>query len=102
MLEQGSDAILTLTDVAVARLVNMTFLASIVAALGLLGYATYLSLRIRRLAAGARDALTPRGELTSTLPSVRAGDEIGDLARSFASLLQRAERLHGLPAYAQR
>lgn len=89
VLEQGSDAILTLTNVAVARLVNISVLASLVAAIGLLGYATLLSVRIRRLATGAQGALAPSGEISSALPSQRAGDEIGDLARSFASLLRR-------------
>jgi dedicated sortase system histidine kinase len=89
VLEQTSDAILTLTNRALARLVNATLFASLLAAAGLLGYATWLSLRIRRLRNAAERALDARGRIASELPGVGAGDEIGDLARGFTTLLER-------------
>ncbi|MEE8542698.1 MAG: ATP-binding protein [Gammaproteobacteria bacterium] len=89
VLEQSSDSILTLTNEALVRLMSFTLLASLSVALGLLSYATLLSFRIRRLALAAETALSPEGEIRPALPGRRAGDEIGDLARSFTALLQR-------------
>jgi dedicated sortase system histidine kinase len=89
LLEQSSDPILTLTNQALVRLMSFTVLASVVVALGLLGYAAWLSLRVRRLARAAETALGPRGEIRVTMPGAAATDELGDLARSFAQLLAR-------------
>jgi two-component system, OmpR family, sensor histidine kinase ChvG len=89
LLEQASAPILTLTDQALVRLLTLTALATVVVAIGLLGYATWLSLRVRRLAHAAETALGPQGEIRSGIPGAHAGDELGDLARSFAHLLER-------------
>jgi signal transduction histidine kinase len=89
VLEQASEPILTLTDRALVRLMALTLLATLVVGVGLLGYATWLSLRVRRLASAAQTALGPRGEIRSGMPGTTDGDEIGALARSFAELLER-------------
>jgi dedicated sortase system histidine kinase len=89
LLEQASDPILTLTNDALVRLMSLTVLASVLVALGLLGYAAWLSLRVRRLADAAETALGPRGEIRVGMPGESARDELGDLARSFAQLLAR-------------
>ena len=89
ILEQGSDSILTLTNEALVELMTFTLGASLLVALGLLSYATYLSFRVRRLARAADTALGPKGEIEPQLPGRRARDEIGDLSRSFSSLLAR-------------
>jgi len=60
ILQQGTDAILSLTNQAMTRLIVLTLIATIGVALALLGYASWL-----------------------------AGDEIGDLSRSFSSVLQQ-------------
>jgi two-component system sensor histidine kinase ChvG len=91
VLEQGSDSILTLTNDALVDLMGFALLASVVVALGLLSYATYLSVRVRRLARAADTALGPRGEIDVKLPGRDARDEIGDLARSFTTLLGKLE-----------
>ena len=54
-----------------------------------LGYATWLSLRIRRLRNAAERALDARGRIAAELPGVAANDESGDLARGFTTLLER-------------
>ena len=89
VLEQASDPILTLTNDALVRLMTVTLLATVVVGLGLLGYATWLSLRVRRLAYAAETALGPRGEIRTRMPGTAASDELGVLARSFAQLLER-------------
>jgi two-component system sensor histidine kinase ChvG len=95
LLEQASEGILTLTNEALTQLMNATLLASLVAAVSLLAFATYLSFRVRRLAAAARRALNARGELQTRLPGQGSADELGDLARSFADLLHRLEAYTG-------
>jgi signal transduction histidine kinase len=89
VLEQASEPILTLTDRALVRLMTFTLLATLVVGVGLLGYATWLSLRVRRLAHAAENALGPRGEIRSVMPGAAASDELGALARGFAELLER-------------
>jgi dedicated sortase system histidine kinase len=89
VLERASDAILSATDQALLRLMAITLGAALVVMLGMLAFATYLSYRVRRLARAAEQALSPKGEISATLPGTRAGDEIGDLSRSFTRLLER-------------
>ena len=85
VLQQGTAAILSLTNSALGRLLSLTLIATLGVATVLLGYATWLSLRIRRLSAAAVHAID--GPTGSKLPSAGAGDEIGDLSRSFADVL---------------
>jgi dedicated sortase system histidine kinase len=89
VLEEASDPILTLTNRALVRLMTLTLLATLVVGLGLLGYATWLSLRVRRLAGAAQTALGPRGEIRSEMPGAASSDELGALSRSFTELLER-------------
>lgn len=88
ILQQGTDAILSLTNAALGRLMNFTLIATLAAAVALLGYASWLSFRIRRLSAAAERALE-KNAATLALPSAGAGDEIGDLSRSFTDVLRK-------------
>ncbi|MBU2677071.1 MAG: hypothetical protein KJP16_08295 [Gammaproteobacteria bacterium] len=88
ILQQGTDAILSLTNEGLARLINVTLVATLLVAGTLLGYATWLSRRIRHLSVAAEAALDNES-LQSALPSALAVDEVGDLSRSFSSVLQQ-------------
>ena len=88
VLQQGTDAILSLTNEGLARLIDVTLITTLVVAGVLLGYATWLSRRIRRLSIAAEAALENES-LQSALPSALAQDEIGDLSRSFSSVLKQ-------------
>jgi len=88
VLQQGTDAILSLTNEGLARLINVTLIMALVVAGVLLGYSTWLSRRIRRLSIAAEVALEDEA-LHAALPSALAADEIGDLSRSFSSVLQQ-------------
>jgi len=88
VLQQGTDAILSLTNERLAQLIYVTMIATLVAALALLGYASWLSSRIQRLSIAAEDALE-NDDLRSTLPSALDGDEVGDLSRSFSHVLHQ-------------
>lgn len=88
VLQQGTDAILSQTNEALARLILLTLTATIVVAVVLLGYASWLSFRIRTLSEAAERALDEK-KLRVALPSALAEDEVGDLSRSFSSVLRR-------------
>jgi two-component system sensor histidine kinase ChvG len=88
VLQQGTDAILSLRNEGLARLINVTLIATLLVATALIGYASWLSRRIRHLSVAAVDALENE-TLHAALPSALADDEIGDLSRSFSSVLQQ-------------
>jgi dedicated sortase system histidine kinase len=88
MLQQSTDAILSLRNEGLVRLMNVTLIATLLVAATLLGYATWLSRRIRRLSVAAEGALAS-DDLRTALPSGTAGDEIGDLSRSFSNVLRQ-------------
>jgi two-component system sensor histidine kinase ChvG len=88
VLQQGTDAILSLTNEGLARLINLTLIATLLVAGTLVGYASWLSRRIRHLSRAALNALESE-TLHVALPSALAEDEIGDLSRSFSSVLQQ-------------
>ncbi len=88
VLQQGTDAILSLRNEGLSRLINVTLVTALVVAGVLLGYATWLSRRIRALSIAAEDALEHE-DLKRALPSALAHDEIGDLSRSFSWVLQQ-------------
>lgn len=88
VLQQGTDAILSLTNETLVRLMNVTLIATLLVAATLLGYATWLSRRIRRLSLAAEEALES-DDLRSSLPSALSGDEVGDLSRSFSHVLRQ-------------
>ena len=88
ILQQSTSEVLSLTNDALARLMSFTLLATLVVAAALLGYATWLSTRIRRLSDAAELALE-QGAEEINLPSQMAGDEIGDLSRSFSNVLEQ-------------
>jgi two-component system sensor histidine kinase ChvG len=88
ILQQNTDAILSLTNQSLRRLINFTLIATLVVAFGLLGYASWLSARIAKLSQAAEKAMHDDG-VHAALPSALAGDEIGGLSRSFSNVLQQ-------------
>ncbi|MFA7541414.1 MAG: ATP-binding protein, partial [Lysobacterales bacterium] len=86
-LERRSDALLRLTDRAVSGLFGLTLLALLAVLVALVLFAGRLGARIRRLADAAENALDRDGRVRA-FPVARARDEIGDLSRSFARLLE--------------
>jgi len=87
LLEQAGDALPLLTNRALLGLVGASLLALAVAGGMLFVFASALSLRIRRLRNAAERAMHTSGKMETPLPLIGARDELGDLARSFARLL---------------
>lgn len=90
IVQQGTEAILSLGNAGLARLIYVTLIATLAVAGSLLGYATWLSRRIRRLSIAAEEALESE-RLQAALPSALAEDEIGDLSRSFSDVLRKLD-----------
>jgi signal transduction histidine kinase len=77
-----------LRDRALTRLLNFTLATSLVVVTLILAFAAWLALRLARLRRASESALTRSGLVTS-FPETDARDELGDVARSFATLLAR-------------
>jgi dedicated sortase system histidine kinase len=90
VVEETTHAVVTLKNRALERLFSTMLIGYAVAALALLIFASRLSARIRRLAREAETAIDAKGRVTGGLrASARARDEVGDLSRSFSSILDR-------------
>ncbi len=89
VVSQSSEQYLSLTDQAFSRLLGYSALAIGLGAIGLLAYASLLSLRIGRLSKAASHVIGKNGVISSNFPSSNAPDEIGELSRRYAELLDR-------------
>ena len=89
LVEQAGEQLLHERDAALTGLFNFALLATVLTVLATLAFAAWTSRRIRRLSIAAATALTPEGRIEPRLPDTGARDELGDLSRSFASLLKR-------------
>jgi len=89
VVRQSGEEYLSLTDQAFSRLLGYSLLALGIGAFGLLGYASLLSWRIGKLSRAANSAIREDGFILDTFPRSKAGDEIGELSRHYADLLDR-------------
>jgi signal transduction histidine kinase len=88
LLEQSGDALPLLTNRALLLLIGASLFALLLAGAILFAFASVLGLRIRRLRNAAERALRSGGGMDAAmLPLLDSRDEMGDLARSFARLL---------------
>jgi dedicated sortase system histidine kinase len=88
-VEQTSNSILILQNRAMENLITLSLLVFFAATLALLSFASRLSSRVRKLRNEAEQAIGADGRVSGTISGSRAGDEIGDLSRSFSDLLER-------------
>ncbi len=94
-LAQTADRWLTLRDRALTRLLNLTLCVTLIAVGAAFWFAGRMTLRISRLGAASETALSREGSLSRVLPESEARDELGDLSRSFSSLLGRLDEYTG-------
>ncbi|WP_444906473.1 ATP-binding protein [Microbulbifer sp. SSSA008] len=91
---QSGEAMQSVTEGAAHRLWLISCAAAAIALLFLLGYASWLSWRVRKLHQAARNAVDSSGKLRGNFPHSKASDELGDLNRAFASLLAELDQYH--------
>lgn len=89
LVEQSTNQILTLQNQALEKITGITLLLFLFTGLAILGFATLLTRRIRRLSSNIDVAVSAEGRIQGILKPDRSEDEIGDLARSFSSVLNR-------------
>ena len=88
LLERSNSEVLLLTDRAFSGLLGVSVVAFLASGGVMFLFASHLGARIRRLRDAAERALDREGRVTP-FPVTRARDEVGDLTRSFASLLDQ-------------
>lgn len=88
-LEETSNSILILQNRAIEALVNMSVLAFFLTIGVLLLFATRLSFRVRRLRDDIDASIGHDGRVQGQIEFSKAGDELGDLGRSFHGMHER-------------
>jgi len=91
--EKSSAAVISATDGAFSRLIFWVILVTLFISIGMLVYASVLSLRIRRLSMAAASAMEDpaSGQLAEHFTVSKLSDEIGDLSRNYHELLGRLD-----------
>ena len=89
IVEETTNAVLAERNRAFERLFSIVLAALLLGSVALTLYAARLSARIRRLRDEAEAAIDAQGRVRGVLAGSDAGDEIGDLSRSFSSVLSR-------------
>src|SRR5262249_38084124 len=79
----------SLTNRALEKLIAVTMMVFIFGAGTMFLFASSVSRRLRRLRNEAEQAIDAQGRVTQHFRATRDGDEIGDLSRSFAAVLDR-------------
>lgn len=92
VVEETTNNIQMLQRHALVKLLNKTLIVFTTITLLLLLFATRLSFRLRRLSREAAQAIDEYGRVTGDMPVSRAGDEIGDLSRSYSAMLERLKQ----------
>jgi two-component system, OmpR family, sensor histidine kinase ChvG len=89
VVEETTNAIRSISNRTLEKVVAVTLAAFALAALTLLAFATRLSVRLRRLRDEAENAIDSQGHVQKLIAGSRSQDEIGDLSRSFSTALER-------------
>jgi two-component system, OmpR family, sensor histidine kinase ChvG len=92
--EETTNSAMSVKSAALERLLVFTLAAFAAAGAVLIGFATRLSMRIRRLRNEAESAIDARGRIRRLASGSGAADEIGDLSRSFSAVLERLAQHH--------
>jgi two-component system sensor histidine kinase ChvG len=89
VVEETTNRVLSLRNRAFEQLLTTTLAVFVLAALVLFLFTSGLSRRLTRLRDEAERAIDARGRIRGAFRAERDGDEIGDLSRSFATVLDR-------------
>jgi two-component system sensor histidine kinase ChvG len=94
VVEESTNPILSVRSAALERLLVLTLAVFAVAGAALVWFATRISTRIRRLRDEAETAIDAHGRIAHLATAQNAGDEIGDLSRSFSAMLGKLSQHH--------
>lgn len=89
VLERNADRFMTTAHAALVKLFLLGLGAIAVLGGAVIGFAGGLSRRIRRLRDAVEAAVSRDGRIVGNLPASRTRDELGDLARDIATIIER-------------
>jgi len=89
LVEETTNDVLAVRNRAFEKLFAAILAVCLLGAFALFVFATRLSWRIRRLRDEVETAIDPHGRVKGTIAGSGSGDEIGDLTRSVAGILDR-------------
>ena len=89
IVEETGNAVLAQRNRAFERLFSIVLAALLIGSVALTWFASRLTARIRTLRDEVEAAIDAQGRMKRALAGSKAGDEIGDLSRSFSSVLAR-------------
>ena len=98
LVQQPRAALTAFTETAMLRLVKIFGLAVALIALALIGFASFLSWRVKKLRDDVERTVSGDGVIVRAVSKSAAPDEIGDLSRSFHAIIRR---LDGYTRYLQ-
>ncbi len=87
--EETTNGIRTIRNKALERLFTVILAVMLLSTLALFLFASRISYRIRRLRSQAEHAIDEQGRVHTSFKGSRVNDEIGDLSRSFSSIVKR-------------
>ncbi len=96
IVEQTTHGIRTLRNRALEQLFHVIIAVMLVGTLGLFLFANRISSRIRKLRDQTESVIDDNGKIVGQLPASTQQDEIGDLSRTFGTVI---ERLHHYNSY---
>jgi dedicated sortase system histidine kinase len=95
LVEETTNDVLALRNRAFEKLFAALLVVYVGGTAALLVFATRLSWRIRRLRDDAENSIDAHGRVLGSVSGSGAGDELGDLSRSFADILRRLQQYTG-------
>jgi dedicated sortase system histidine kinase len=87
--EETTNGIRTIRNKALERLFSVILAVMLLSTLALFLFASRISYRIRKLRSQAEHAIDEQGRIHTTFKGSNVNDEIGDLSRSFSSIVNR-------------
>jgi dedicated sortase system histidine kinase len=89
IVDQNMNGIRSFRNQALETLFNTILGAMLIISFGLFAFASRISVRIRDLRNQAENIIDDSGRLQNSIVASRSSDEIGDLSRSFSSIVER-------------
>lgn len=94
VVEQTTNGIRSLKNKALEDLFNIILIVMILGTLALFLFASRISSRIRKLRNQTEQAIDGNGKILTNIPVSNTQDEIGDLSRTFHSVLDKLQQYH--------
>lgn len=92
LAEQTTNGIIASRNQAIRHLVSISIVSLVIGTMVFVLIGSIISWRIQRLREQLEASIDTQGRVRQLLPASRAGDEIGDLSRSFTNMARRLQQ----------